>query len=131
MSMSQDPEFDSVLAYSRELNLDDNLAIQKYYEFYERNKSRYNDDYKAIWDAVLQTQEWLSNFVNGKTKDLEEIVNFSRGLKIDEELATKKFYEIYRFLREKDEYKDECKCSQASIVRTKNWLEAYANLVVK
>lgn len=122
-----DPEFDSVLNYSRELKLNDDLAIQKYYEFYEKTKKEIKDDYTAIWKAVSLTQDWCLSFSKGKTKDLEEIINFSRGLKVDEEFATKKFFEIYRYLRDKEEYKEENKCSQATIVRTKNYLLAYVN----
>lgn len=43
------------------------------------------------------------------------------------EIAVKKYYEIYRHLRTFDEYKcDEHACIEASVIRTKNWLTAYA-----
>ena len=64
--------------------------------------------------------------------DMDTIIARSRLLKVDDDLAVKKYYQIYQFLRTQDDYKDdEWKCTEASVIRTCNWLEAYANSVVK
>ena len=62
--------------------------------------------------------------------DLDEIIAQSTLLKIDIDIATKKYYEIYRYLREKPEYKNtnkEKEIVKDATIRTKNWLLAYAN----
>jgi len=59
--------------------------------------------------------------------DLDEIINHSRSLNIDVDLAVKKYYQIYQFLQTQDEYKNnDYKRTEACVVRTKNWLTAYA-----
>ena len=61
--------------------------------------------------------------------DLDAVIAHSRTLNVDSDLAVKKYYEIYRHLRTFDEYKfDEYKRIEASVVRTKNWLSAYATM---
>ena len=61
--------------------------------------------------------------------DLDAVIAHSKSLKVDSDLAVKKYYEIFRYLRTFDEYKfDEYKRIEASVVRTKNWLSAYATM---
>jgi hypothetical protein len=60
--------------------------------------------------------------------DLDTILKHSRSLKIDDDLAVKKYYEIFRYLKTKDEYKnDENKTINDCVIRTTNWLTAYSN----
>ena len=63
--MSQDPEFDSILEHSRSLQLEDRLAIDKYYDIYRYLKTipEYKDkDYETTWEAVKRTQNWLTAY---------------------------------------------------------------------
>jgi hypothetical protein len=58
--------------------------------------------------------------------DLDQIIEYSKTLQIDKKLAIKKYYEIYRYLREKPEYQnDELKIMHDAVIRTKNYLSAY------
>jgi hypothetical protein len=63
--------------------------------------------------------------------DLDSVIARSRLLKVDEGLAVKKYYEIYRYLKTDLHYIDDFKCTEDSVTRTCNWLEAYANVKVK
>jgi hypothetical protein len=60
--------------------------------------------------------------------DLDTILQHSRSLKIDDNVAIKKYYDIYRYLKTRPEYKDDdYKTTCDTVRRTMNWLSAYAN----
>lgn len=71
----------------------------------------------------------MEEFVN---ENLEQVVKYAKTLKLNEDLAVNKYYEIYRYLKNIDGNremykKDEYKCVEATVIRTKNWLQAHYN----
>jgi len=67
--MSQDWDLDSVIAHSRTLNVDTDIAVKKYYEIFRYLRTFESDDYKRMESSVIRTKNWLTAYATEKSLD--------------------------------------------------------------